>query len=411
MKTWKIAAPVLLAAVFWAASSTPAFASFVDWLGAEDEFVEMGGTRVISMPTLRMTTDEIALGDVYAAVNEASVAGQIEGDLSLLAQEADVSGRIGADVNAAVLGRLLVGGEIGDDLRGAALQEIVFEGRVGGDAFLAAGSGVTLAAGSYVQGAVAISAARVVIKGRVSGPVRVTAGAVELDGVLEGNALIDCDELRLGPSGRVVGDLVYDARNEVSPPEGFVGGQLVKTELRERPEDETDLFSEVQLPDVSIWVNVYLALVTLFAGVVFLLFLRPLADGAVAFAGTGAGLGASFGIGLVAVLVMLVLGVACFLFLPFALAVWAALGALVYFGALIGKVIIGCLVMRPLIRRQCHPLGALIVGVAVMFGVGLIPYVGDIIWLVVTLTGMGATILQLRDARATHGMPADAATP
>lgn len=398
MKTWR-PNTMLVLLMLGLVAPTAAHASFVDWLGAEDELVEMGGTRVVSLPMLRIPQGETAAGDVYAIVNQAMVSGDVSGDLSIVAQEIDIAGRIAADANLAAFA-LSVSGEIGDDLRAAALGEITLDGIVRGDAFIAGGKRVALGGETRVMGALAISAAEVVIKGRISGPVRVTAGLVELDGELGAGARIECDELRIGPSGRVIGDLVYDARSEIVAPEGFATGQVIKTDLKKPEDGSQDIFKDVKLPDFGIWLDIYLAFVAIFGGVVFLLFFRPLADGAIAMTATGSGLGASFGIGLVAVLVMLVLGVMCLLVvLPFALAVWAALGALVYFGGLIGKMIVGCLIMRPIVKRQCHALAALFVGVVAMFLIGLVPVVDDIVWIVVTLTGMGATMLQLRDAR------------
>jgi hypothetical protein len=42
---------------------------------------------------------------------------------------------------------------------------------------------------------------------------------------------------------------------------------------------------------------------------------------------------------------------------------------------------------------------ALVVGVALLFVLTLIPYLGTLAWLVVTVTGMGAALLQLRGER------------
>lgn len=395
MKTIRRAMFALVVVVLLGAP-TPGMASFVDWLEA-DEPVELGATQVISRDRLRLGEAETVPGDVYATVGSATVNGTIIGDLSIFTAQLDVKGTITSDLNVAAQKVALADeGRVGDDFRAFAVDVTLF-GEVGGDAFVSAVNRVDLSEDTIVSGALAVSAPRVVLRGRIEGPVRVTAGLVEINGTLAEGATIECDTLKFGPFAQVMGDLVYDARSEISGSEDFVSGEVRKVTLRDRTQGD---WFQVELPDFGIWFDLYLALVALLAGTLFLLFFRPIADGALGQTAGGAGLAVSFGIGVVAVLVMLMLGAVCLFTLPLGLAIWAALGALLYFGGLIGKMMLGCLLLRPILRRQCHPLLALLVGVIVLFLLGLIPVAGPIIWLLVTVCGMGATMLQLRHVRS-----------
>ncbi len=67
---------------------------------------------------------------------------------------------------------------------------------------------------------------------------------------------------------------------------------------------------------------------------------------------------------------------------------------------LVGKMVLGRWALKPLRRTPAPPLAALVVGVALLFFIGLIPILGDLFWFVVTVTGMGAALLQVRESRA-----------
>jgi cytoskeletal protein CcmA (bactofilin family) len=394
MRTIRRGAVLLAAAVLLLAAQGPARASFVDWLGSDEQFVELGGTRIIGGDRLRVRAGESLPGDVYAMVRIGSVSGSIDGDLSLAAAENfSLSGDVLADLNVAAFTVEIVG-DVGDDVR-AAGGLVNIGGRIGGDALIGAFD-TELLPESDIGGSLLITGSTVVLRGRVSGPVRIQAGRVELDAVLGSDAWIACDELKLGPNARVLGDLVYEARNEIANADTFVDGTVSKTQLRQ----DDPLISFELPPWLWWWIDFYLAVIALIAGTMLVLFFHPLTEGAVSYAGSGTGLAVAFGIGLVSLLVMFVLGLICLLpALPLALAVWSALGALLYFGGLIGKMMLGCLLVRPLMGRLCHPLLALVVGVVAMFLLGLIPYVGDLAWGLTVVTGMGAMLLQIREGR------------
>ncbi len=399
---------VYAACLVLAATATPARASFVDWLAMDEGTVELGHTQIIGRESFRLGRDEVIRGDAYvSAVEHAIVNGTIEGDLFLAVMgPVDVDGTVTQDLSIASLGSVMVHGTVGDDLRIATLGRAVIGVTVAGDVIVSA-KNVLLKPDASVGGAVVVWGTTVTIDGKVSGPVRITAGRVEILGEIDDDVTVRCDELVLGDAAYIGGDLVYDARNDVSPAEGVVDGEVTRAVLGKSRSGGRDVLANFEMPKLGPMFDAYLAAVALIAGTIFLLVFGPLADHAIEQARSVPGLLSSFGIGLVALLVMLVLGIACVFALPLSLAIWSALGALVYFGGLIGKIIVGCLVLHPLLKRRCHLLLALVVGVVVTFLVCLIPIVGDLAWIVITLTGMGATLLALRQSPVRPDVPPD----
>ncbi|GAB4222410.1 MAG: hypothetical protein Kow0062_19650 [Acidobacteriota bacterium] len=391
-------------------AAAPARASIVDWLATDEGALELGHTRIIGQKSFRLGRDEVIRGDVYVSAAEGAVInGSVEGDLFVATLgTVDFEGRVAEDFSIASLGTADLHGSVGDDLRVATVGTAVIDVVVAGDVLVSARD-VRVLPGSAVDGALVVWGTTVSIEGRVSGPVRVTAGRVVLRGTIDDDVTVRCDELVVEPEARIGGDLVYDARNDVAPGPGVVDGEVTRAVLgRDR---SRDALAEFEFPKLGVMFDAYLAAVALIAGTIFLLVFGPLADHALDQASSAAGLLASFGIGLVALLVMFVLGIVCVFALPFALAVWSALGALVYFGGLLGKILFGCLALQPILRRRCHPLLALVVGVTLTFLVCLIPVLGDLAWIVITLTGMGATLMALRQGRPAAAGDAAAGPP
>jgi hypothetical protein len=109
-------------------------------------------------------------------------------------------------------------------------------------------------------------------------------------------------------------------------------------------------------------------------------------------------------IGLVVALGAVAFAGACIVFGPLWLALVAASLALFFFGGLVGRMILGRMILRPLIGRDPHPVLGLLIGIVALLLacllLGFIPWVGWLMALVlrvtVVLTGVGALVQELR---------------
>lgn len=385
-----------------------------------EKTVQVGSLRWRTGRKLLVPAAETWKGDLYALTGKSIIEGVLQGDATLFTTELNVTGTVTQDLNAAA-GEVRLSGAVNDDLH-VATSKLIVSGTVGSD--LLAWSGQTeLAREGVVHGSAVIYSGQVDLQGKVEGAAKITGGKVEINGEIGGDVIVSCDELIVGPQARIAGHLTYDARNTIDVPAGMVAGGVTKTE--HPPGANQPAAAEGESPFrfsagfVFFW-NLFLAVVALIAGVLLLLFFKPFVDSSLQRSRTGQGVGACFGIGLVGFLVLLVAGVLCLCLLPLALGLWSALGALVYFGGLIGKMILGNWILILLRRRAApgppaagnelpvpalappaagHPLLSLVIGIALVFLFRLIPFVGWLIWFLVTVTGIGAALLQLRGGR------------
>jgi len=374
--------------------------------------LRVGGIWMVKGANVGLAEGQSSESDLYTWAVKTRVDGNLAGDLWAFATEVQVPGAVRGDMLAFALD-VSIDGSVDEGLRAAA-NEVRLHGTVGRNAVVFANQ-FRVEPAARIAGSVAAYAGVVSIGGALGGSLVARAGKVEINGPIDGDVDVRCDELTFGPAARIGGALTYSASNDVAVPPGLVSGSVQRaTEERAVPSDaESD---EGHGFGLRVLARGYLAVVALVAGIALLLFFRPFVDGALERMASGNGLGASFGIGLVGLLVLLVAGVLCLclLQLPLAAGIWSALGALVYFGGIIGKIALGLwalMLVRQLVdrggikdavregERRMHPVLALVVGVALLFVVSIVPYAGALAWLLVTVTGMGAALLQLRGGR------------
>lgn len=353
-----------------------------------------GPTLSVSGDAFLLDRDETTDGDVYATVRRAEVDGTVRGDLWVVASRVSVGGTVERDLDAAAPD-VAVTGTVGSRVRIAAWRATV-QGTIEGDAVVLART-MTLGPAARVRGGLSVYGGDTRIEGVVEGPVRISGGRARIEGRIEGGALVDCDALDVGPGARIDGDLVYESRHAIEIPEGVVVGRVIR---REPGAAASPAPSFMQRPAFRAALGGYFALVAMIAGGLLLAFFRPVVDGALERARTAPQLAGSFGIGLVALLASAVVGLAGCLLLPLALAVWSALAALAYFGGLVGKMVLGRLLLAPLARRPVHPFLALFVGVAVLFALDFVPVFGTLFAVTVMIVGMGASLVQMREVGA-----------
>ncbi len=163
--------------------------------------------------------------DQYLAGNTVDVHGEVAGDLTMAGVQAGLDGVVRGDVNAAGL-IVHVGGVVGDDVRVIGAQ-VTVQGWVA-DALLAAGGEVTVVKNSRIGGNAMLAGRRVIERGDVAGTLDVAASHVEIDGEVGGVARIRSDEVVVGPSARLSGDLVVHGKNPPRIADGArIGGKVV----------------------------------------------------------------------------------------------------------------------------------------------------------------------------------------
>lgn len=219
-------------------------------------------------------------------------------------------------------------------------------------------------------------------------------GTVKVDGTVTGDAVAVFGDIVVGPGGSVEGDAVSVAGEIKRAPGARVGGREVAIES---PHRSLGKFVAIGLPFVAAALALVGALVVIASTVGFLvlvvailvLFERNVAAARQAMVEDPF---RTFLIGFLVFIGVIPLSVflaATIIGVPLALAVLAVLMAAVCLGAVAVCEWIGAEIARRA-KRPLKSVWAGLLGLAVLFAVGLIPWLGGVVHIVVILLGIGA---------------------
>ena len=268
---------------------------------------------------------------------------------------------------------------------------------------VAAGETIRLAAGSATGGGVRLFGRRIEAAGTVGGDSWIAAESVRLSGRFAGDVTVTAETVDIAPDARFDGMLVYRAPEEPTVPDAAAPPERRRYEKWE-PEEWGWGWG---LPD---------PVRTLFGmafGALFLFPLSLLVAGAILLAAAGSVMdrvaeigrarpAASIGAGLVTLAVWAMAALLLTFTLigaPLGILLFLALPLIVMLGYVAGALTLALGAWRSLGKPLPGGLGRfglLALGLFVLAVVGLIPVAGFIAGLLVTLAGLGATMLALR---------------
>lgn len=292
-----------------------------------------------------------------------------------------------------VAATIVVRGTVEGDISGAAGSIRIAEtGRVEGNLQAAAG---TVVIDGEINGDAEVGAGSFELTetGRIAGSLDVGAGSISVDGAVGGDVRASADSVVLGPNADVGGEFRYDAEEFTESPDATVAGGVV---------EDTSLGGDGGIgvggaEFLPSWVGAaYGVAVTLALGAVLLLafprFSRDVADR------VGADPLVSGGVGLLALLltpIALVLVAITIVGIPLALAGFAAYGVALWVGSVYGRYALGTwVIVRGGGRNRW---AALLIGVVGVALIGLLPWIGGLVDLLVLLLGLGALARGLWD--------------
>jgi cytoskeletal protein CcmA (bactofilin family) len=174
-------------------------------------------------------------GNLYLSSPNIKIKADLFGDLYAVTRNLMINALVKDDVNA-VAGNLYLKDTIGSDLRLIG-GEVKLDGTVFGETMVIARDVVTTD-NAILGGPVKIKAKHAVIDGDMKGDVCITADRVELNGIIEGNAVIETPVLEIGPSAKVLGNL---STNRYVEKDSRIGGEVIKLPDRYSPENITSI--------------------------------------------------------------------------------------------------------------------------------------------------------------------------
>lgn len=300
--------------------------------------------------------------EIEAFAGNVIVRGTVTGDVSAFAGNVHIHGDVGGDVEA-VAGNVEITGTVDGDVSGA-----------GGNVVIAEGS-------------------------TIGGSLEAGAGTVEIDGMIDGDAAIGAETIRLGENAAIEGDLRYGGTLEGNT--DAVAGETTE-------ESQFGVASEPTVQPFAAWLfAAYAFLVNLLLGAILLALFPRFSDRVarrVASDPVKSGL-AGLGV-LVGVPILLVAIAITIVGIPVSVVGGFLFGLLVWVGVVYGRFAVAAWLLSyaGLDNRWL----ALVVGLLAGAILGQIPWVGDLLNLVIFLLGLGALSIGLYASRRRTG---DTPTP
>lgn len=178
----------------------------------------------------RLTLGKAVRGSLLAAGGRIDVGGEVGAGIVLAGGRLDLEAAVDGDVFAAA-GQFDLRGTLNGDLR-AGGGEITVHDVVDGD-LLIGGGRVELRDRAHIKGKAIIGAGAAHLGGRIDGSLRAGARSVVLAGTVAGNVHLSADTIRVLPSARIGGDLVYHSPEAIELDEGQVGGDITFVQSEE----------------------------------------------------------------------------------------------------------------------------------------------------------------------------------
>lgn len=312
-----------------------------------------------------VTNNSDVLGDLYAAGGKIVVAGTVEQDVTVAGGDISLEASIGGDVRAA-----------GGDIR--------IRSQIGGDVLVGAGN-VIFDEKSLVGGDLYVGAGNVTIDGPVKGTLKIGGGEVVINSIVSGPVEVWSDgSLTFGPKAEVTGSIKYHGTKEAVVKEGARISSIELLPFMHAGRSTGDKAMGAFMTFLSL---------ALFALVIATSF-KPKTKVLVSVMQTR--FWSSFGIGLLIAILGPIIAIILLL-----TQIGAYLGVVVIFsyGLLfalacsLATIFVGGMVMRYLAKREDLLVGwqSAVVGAFIVTLLCFIPYVGDLIAVILGLLAVGGT--------------------
>jgi cytoskeletal protein CcmA (bactofilin family) len=390
--------------------------------------------------TVTVAAGEVVPDDLYATGEVVRVEGTVRGDLVAVAREVIVAGTVEGDVIAAAQA-VSITGTVGDDARVAGQVILLSDTARLADDLVAAGFSLEAEAGSSIGGSVLFAGYQALLAGEVTESLRMAVGALALAGTVHGDVEAKvgaADErtppqfgppppvriptvasgLGLADGARVGGDLRYESPDEAEiAPGAEIAGEVVYEPVagEQAPTAGDRVLGAVRRLVALLLVGGLLVLLAprWLGELAATVRQRPLPSLGWGLVFLVAAIFAALLLALAVALVAALLGLVTLKGLAIAIAGLGILAELaLVFGlivvcAYLPAVVVGLAGGRLAVARDAQPtrvrlFAALALGVTGLVVLGLVPYLGALVGLLVALLGLGALWLwgagRLRDA-------------
>ncbi len=334
--------------------------------------------------------DEAVERQLFLVADTLATEGALDDDAFLLVREqAALSGEVGEDLWL-MAGKAVLQGHFLEHVR-AAGQQVLVTGILDRDLYATAQT-VHLATNAVIGGSLYAAGNQVSVEGGIGGDVRIAATSVTLGGTIEGDVSVAAQDIVVLPGTIIGGHLSYlSPRELVLDSRVTLGGELIRrVQPAPTASDPAQLLQN--------------ALLALFRGGALLLAALPLLALFSGTAGTAcmrlrrqparclmSGFALLFaGIPIIVIATITLLGI------PLALLLAAALASAFYIGpAFVALALGGAILRRQGPQSLGIAVGAMALGLLILYSLSVVPLLGGSIRLVVSAAGAGALVWTL----------------
>ncbi|MBT3834876.1 hypothetical protein HOF56_01370 [Candidatus Peribacteria bacterium] len=340
-------------------------------------------------------------GNSYAAGSLVQIAKEIRGDAFLAGEAVQINADISEDVFIAGE-NITINGKIGDDLH-AVGSKIIINNSVIGDVIMF-GQSIMLSPDVHIKGESIIGGQDLTASGKFNDPVRFMGKHVVLNGTYFDDVKVNVyDSLEISEDAKIYGNLHMSIPEDMNVvvPENVVRGEINRA-FHSLPEKEVGA-------------------VAFFAGFKFFSFFSRLIIGGLIIAlahrfalrygsrpsktakgATKRHYSKMLLIGLVSVIVLPIVGMVLLMpviTIPIAIITFVLWGTLLYVGnALSGFILMQMIFPPKKTESQFKTFGRFTLGTFVLFGLGIIPVVGFLIGMAISLISFGTLIMFYKEA-------------
>ena len=368
--------------------------------------------------------------DLYAFGQNVTVDGLIKGDLVVGAYEVFINGEVTESENIFTY-KLHHTGTVGNSLRAFA-NTVVIDGRVGRSVMLFAYD-TRIGKGAVIERDVSIAGYSSRVEGVIKGNAKIYGNRIFISGEIGGDVDLEGDEITISPPAVIRGNLTYTCEKEAKI--DTAAGVTILGETRwEQPDEENGEDEKTGAAAFKTMIfKISKILAAFLFGIIVVYLFRRYAE--VSFHQLRTRFSVSFAPGflflLILIVAVLILAVsAIFLLVGLALisGEMAPVGALViilsmllvpitafttvsggiifYSGKIMFAFLVGYLLVR-IFKSEAALLGKaqLLFGLIVLALLFAVPYVGFLIFLLVSIAGAGAIVLGIKNCRAEADRP------
>ncbi|MFC1931346.1 hypothetical protein ACFLXJ_04030 [Chloroflexota bacterium] len=349
--------------------------------------------------TVTVASGEVVNDDLYIAGGDIVIDGTVNGDVFAVGRSITINGRVNGGISFGGQ-TATINGEITNGFRFGG-QSIIVNGRIGRD-LVVGGSQLSVSSTGQIDDDLVFGAATVQADGSIGGSILGAGSEVTLTNNVGGDITLSVDRLTITSGADIQGDIQYTSPNEASIQPGAIISGDISHLIPERPEKEGVTKGILAgIAGAAIWKILSFVMIFIIGIILILITQKRMALMQIAIQKSPwqtLGWGALILIAtpIAAVIVMItVIG------LPLGIISLLLWGIVLYLSQIPVALLLGRLIIRQ--NRELDStglmIGALALGLLVLFVLRVIPVIGWIVGLLIIVFGLGTLITSIGTMR------------